>query len=228
MPLNHLNGAIDGVALPTLSRLQGDSARFRNYFLKGYSMTLALTIPFVLCCAVFAEELIVVLLGVRWKEAAGLLRLLTPTGLAFAFINPFGPLLESRGHVKRNLMMALGIAPVVFAGYAVGLRYGPSGVASGFSAGMTLLIVPMIAWAKWGTSITSKDIIQSIIPPFVAGTVAAAFTLWGKYYFSQTLSPVFILSLGTVVLLASYVWMLLYVMRQKNIYFDIFREIVKR
>jgi O-antigen/teichoic acid export membrane protein len=228
MPLNHLNGAIDGVALPTLSRLQGDSARFRNYFLKGYSMTLALTIPFVLCCAVFAEELIVVLLGVKWKEAAGLLRLLTPTGLAFAFINPFGPLLESRGHVKRSLMMALVVAPVVFAGYVAGLRYGPSGVASGFSAGMMLLIVPLIAWAKWGTSITSKDVIKTIIPPFVAGTVAAAFTLGGKIYFSQSLSPIFILSFGTIVLLASYMWMLLYVMGQKNIYLDVFREIRRR
>jgi PST family polysaccharide transporter len=227
-PLTALNGAVDGVAFPTLSRLQGDPTRFRIFFLKGYSINLALTIPFVIFCAMFAYEITVVILGTKWKEAAGLIRLLSPTGLAFALIKPLVPLLESRGHVKRSVMMALVVAPVVSAGYVAGLQYGPSGVASGFSAGMTLLIVPMIAWAKRGTSITSKDIIQAISPPFVAGIVAAAFTFGGKYYFSQSLSPFFILSFGTVFLLSSYVWILLYVMGQKNLYLDVFREIRKR
>jgi len=49
--------------------------------------------------------------------------------------------------------MALVIAPVVIAGYVAGLRYGCSGVALGYSAALMPLIVPIIAWAKHGTSI---------------------------------------------------------------------------
>jgi PST family polysaccharide transporter len=228
MPIDQLNGANDWVAFPVLSRLQGDPDRFRKYFLKGYSLVLALTIPFVIGCAVFAEEMIIVLLGPKWKDAAAILRLLTPTGLAFALINPFGPLLMARGQVGRSLKMALVIAPVLITGYVAGLRYGPEGVALGSSAGMTLLIVPMIAWAKHGTSISTRDIFRSLRQPFLSGVVAAVATLLFKYYFGPTWSPYASLLVGGSVLIVSYLWLLLYIMGQKDMYLDLLREIKKR
>jgi len=45
LPTDYLNGATGSVAIPVLSRLQDDPERLRNYFLKGYSLVLALTIP---------------------------------------------------------------------------------------------------------------------------------------------------------------------------------------
>ncbi len=224
LPLNSLNSANDSVAFPTLSRLQDDPNRFKSYFLRGYSLVLALTIPFVIGCLLFSEELIIILLGPKWIDASLVFRLLAPTGLAFALINPFGPLLMAKGNVNRSLKMALVIAPVVIAGYIAGLRYGPAGVATGFSVGMTLLVIPMIAWAKHGTSISSRDILQAIGRPFFSGIVAAALSVGVLQLSGYTSSTLLRLLIGGGVLLVSYLWMLLYVMGQKSIFLDLIKE----
>ncbi len=228
LPMDNLNGAIGWVAFPVLSRIQNDPIRVRNFFLKGYSMVLALTIPIVVGFALFADEIIFVLLGSKWKDAAVIFRILAPTGFAFALINPFGWLLMSRGQVGRSLKMALAIAPVVIAGYIAGLRYGPNGVAFGFSAGMTLLIVPMIAWAKHGTAISSRDILRAVARPIVSGIVAGIITLCIQFYIGRLLPPYQALLLGGSCLMISYTCMLFYAMGQKELYFEVIAELRKR
>ena len=83
IPTDTLNGAIGEVAFSALSRLQDDPVRLRSYFLKGYSLVLALTLPATFACGVFADDLIGALLGPKWKDAAPIFRLLTPTILVF-------------------------------------------------------------------------------------------------------------------------------------------------
>lgn len=228
MPTENLNGAIGLVALPALSRIQDDSDRSKNYFLKGYSLVLAMTLPVTIACALFADELILVFLGPKWKDAVPIFRLLTPTVLAFALLNPFSWQLLATGKVGKLLKMALVIAPVVIAGYAVGLRYGPGGVALGYSVALTLLIVPVIAWAKKGTAISSWDIMQAVSRPFLSAIVAAGVAFGVQFLYGRSLSPFVRLALGVVVLSGTYFWMLLHVMGQKALYVDLFRGLRKR
>jgi O-antigen/teichoic acid export membrane protein len=225
LPLGSLNSAINSVAFPALSRLQGDDARFKNYFLRGYSLVVSVTVPFVVGCALFADEIILVLLGPKWMEAAAVLRLLAPTGLALALINPLGPLLMAKGLVGRSLKMALVIAPVVIVGYIAGLQYGPTGVAVGFSVGMLALIIPMIMWAKQDTSITSKEILRAISRPFISGMMAAMLTIGTLFFLGQVDSPPIRMLIGGGVLAASYLWMLLYVMGQKEVFLSLLAEL---
>ena len=88
IPTDNLNSAVGSVAISALSRLQDDERRFKGYFLKGYSLVLALTVPVTVACAVFADDIITVLLGAKWLEAIPIFRALAPTILAFALINP--------------------------------------------------------------------------------------------------------------------------------------------
>lgn len=228
IPTQSLHSAIGSVAFPALSRIQDDPNRFKNYFLKGYSLVLALTLPATIACALFADELILVFLGPKWADAAVIFRLLAPTVLTFALINPFSWLLTSTGQVGRSLKMALVVAPVVIGGYAVGLRYGPSGVAVGFSATMTLLIVPVIAWAKHGTLISWRDIVNAVGRPFLSAAVAGALAFGVQFSFGRSLSPFLRLGLGVGVLSGTYLWMLLYVMGQKTTYLDLIRVMLRR
>ena len=228
LPLNSLNSAVGSVAFPALSRLQNDPDRFRNYFLKGYSMVLAITIPFVVACALFADDMVKILLGSRWKDAATIFRFLAPTGLALALINPHGPSLMARGQVGRSLKMALIIAPVVIAGYVVGLRYGPNGVAIGFSVGMTVLVVPMIMLAIQGTSISLRDIFQAVSRPFLSGVVSLGLVLGVNFFLCKNMNSYYRLIFGGGVLFISYLWMLLYAMKQKKIYTDLFKDMIRR
>ena len=228
IPTDQLNYAVGWIAFPALSRLQDDPDRINKYFLKGYSLVLGMTIPVAIACGLFAEDMIFVLLGPKWKDTVDVFRLFSPTILAIAFINPFAWLLFSTGKVGRSLKIALVFAPLLIAAYLVGLPYGPIGIASGFSIMMLLKIVPVIAWAKQGSGISSRDIFESVKPPLFAGILAGAFTYMSKIYLLQaiTLYPRFLLEVA--LLFSLYVYILVFVMNQKDFYHNLFKELSLR
>jgi PST family polysaccharide transporter len=223
IPNDNLNSAAGGVAFATLSRLKDDPSRFRSYFLKGYALVLSLTVPITLACALFADDMIFVFLGPKWKSAVTIFRMLAPTTLAFATINPIGWLLMSLGLVKRSLKMALVLAPLMIVGYVMGLPYGPWGVAFAYSAMMTLCAIPLIASAVRGTVISLRDILLTVSRPLLSGVVAAGLVLGLQLSYGPFLSPLPRLVLGVVLVLAGYLGMLLYVMGQKQFYLDLLR-----
>ena len=109
IPTENLNNAAGEVAFPALSRVQDDPVRLKRYFLKGYSLVLALTVPITIACALFANDLIPVVLGPKWHEAIPIFRLLSPTMLILALINPLIWLVLSLGMVGRSLRVGLGV-----------------------------------------------------------------------------------------------------------------------
>ena len=97
IPTANLNSAAGEVAFSALSRLQDDPARLKSYFLKGYSVVLAMTMPMTVACALFADDMIFVFLGPKWKAAAAIFRFLAPTIMVFAIANPLSWLVMSLG-----------------------------------------------------------------------------------------------------------------------------------
>src|ERR1043166_1095282 len=174
LPTDSLNSTIGSVAFPALSRVQDDPLRLKNYFLKGYSLFLTLVMPITMGAMLFSEDIIRVFLGPKWHEAAAIFRLMAPPILVFALINPLAWLMLASGHAMRSLKIALMIAPVVVLSYVLGLRYGPHGVAAGFSIAMVALVVPVMAWAKHGTLITGIDILKTVMMPFSSILIGAA------------------------------------------------------
>jgi PST family polysaccharide transporter len=227
IPTENLNSASGGVAFAALSRLQDDPDRFKNYFLKGYSVVLALTLPITIACALFANDIILILLGPKWIEAIPIFQLLTPTILVFALINPMWWLLASTGLLGRSLKIALVIAPLVIVAYIIGLPYGPTGVAFAYSAVMTLWLVPHIAWCIHGTMISLRDLLRVTRRPFLSAIAAATVAFTTQFFYGQSLSPFPRLLLGGGILLIVYLWMLLYVMGQKAFYLDLLRGLRK-
>jgi PST family polysaccharide transporter len=228
IPIDNLNSAVGGVAFSALSRIQDDSNRLKTYFLKGYSLSLVLTVPITIVCALFADDLIAVLLGPKWTGTAAIFRLLAPTILIFALINPLAWLLFSTGLVRRSLNIALVIAPLVITGYVIGLPYGPKGVALAYSAVMMLWVVPHIAWCVHGTVVSFRDMVVAVSRPLFAGFAAAAFAFGVQLLYGQLLSPMPRLALGITVLLGAYLGMLMYVMGQKAFYLGLLRGIRSR
>ncbi len=228
IPTENLNSAIGGVAFSALSRLQDDPPRLRSYFLKGYEITLALTLPVTVACMVFADDIVLVTLGPKWAEAALLLRLLSPTILVFSILNPLSWLMLSSNLVKRSLKIAFVIAPLVTASYALGLRHGPTGVALAFSAMMVSLAAPVAAWCVHDTPVTWRDLLEAIRVPFFSGMVATLAALLVQHWTGSSFSPVVRLALGGAALVGFYAWMSLRVMNRKGFYWDIARRLVQR
>jgi O-antigen/teichoic acid export membrane protein len=227
IPTDTLNAAVGEVAFSALSRLQDDAERLKRYFLKGYSLVLALTLPATFACCVLATDLIGFLLGPKWKDAAPIFRLLTPTILVFAIANPLSWLLGAIGMVGRGVKMSLVVAPLMIASYFLGLPYGPKGVAVAYSAVMVLWIMPVVVvWSVNGTVISLRDILNTVSRPLISSGIAGAVAFGvGSLYGQSHLTRII---LGGVVLISTYLGMLLFVFGQKRYYVDLLRKFVRR
>jgi PST family polysaccharide transporter len=204
-----------------LSRLQHDPIRFRSYFLKGFSLILGLTLPITFACALFADDIVFVLLGPKWTDAAAIVRLIAPTIAICAIINPLGWLLYSMGMVARSLKIALVFAPTMIAGYLIGLPYGPRGVAFAYSAVMMLWVIPFIFWCVHGTAISRWDILLAVSRPLASGILAGGLALGVGAICGQFVPPFARLLLESGSLLVVFFAALLFVAGQKSLYLDL-------
>jgi PST family polysaccharide transporter len=226
IPTDTLNGAVGEVAFSALSRLQQEPERLRRYFLRGYSLVLALTLPATFACCVLATDLIGVLLGPKWREAATIFRLLTPTIVVLAIANPLSWLLGAIGMVGRGVKMSLVIAPLMIASYLVGVPYGPKGVAVAYSTIMVLWLIPVVAWSVYGTVLSLKDIWRTVRAPLASSSIAGAITFGVGQFHGQ--SHLMRLILGGIILSGTYVGLLLFGFGQKSYYLDLLQRFVKR
>jgi O-antigen/teichoic acid export membrane protein len=223
IPTDNLNSAVGEVAFSALSRLQNDPARLRSYFLKGFSFVLGLTLPVTIACALFADDIVLVLLGPKWQASTEIVRLLAPMVAVMAVINPMGWLLYSLGLVRRSVKISLVLAPTVILGCVLGLPYGAAGVAFAYSAVMVLWLVPLVPWAVHGTAISVRDIAAAVIRPLACGVVAGAVGYAVRLTCDDFLSPLPRLVLESGVLAVTFFAALIFVAGQKALYVDLLR-----
>jgi len=171
----------------------------------------------------FADDLVLCLLGPKWKDTAAIVRLLAPTIAIFAIINPLGWLTYSLGLVARSLKIALVFAPIMIAGCVIGLPYGPQGVAFSYSAVMTGWVIPHVLWCVHGTGISLWDILLALSRPLASGILAGALALGVQLMCGQFISPLARLALGSSVLLITFFGVLLFGTGQKSLYLDLLR-----
>jgi PST family polysaccharide transporter len=223
LPTDTIGSAISQVALPALARVQYDIERRRRYFVQGYGVFLTVVTPIAASCLLFGNEIVGVFLGSHWVAAGPIFRLLTPTMLVLALINPFGWLMLATGKTGRSLRMAVVIALTTVAAYGIGLHWGPRGVAIGFSSAMVLLAMPLILWAKHGYGLTARDIARQVLPPIVAaagsGTLAAALISQ-----LQPASAIGKLAVGLPALFGAFAVLLLILTRDRALYLKVLHD----
>jgi O-antigen/teichoic acid export membrane protein len=227
VPNDNLNSAVGGVAFSALARLQNDVTRMKSYFLKGYSVLLALTIPVIVTCALFSDDIVRVALGPKWSDAAIIFRLLAPTILVFALINPLGWFLLSTGRVIRALKLAVVGSALVVTAETVGLSHGPTGIALAYSAAMVLWAVPYLIWCLHETGISLGDVLLAFGRPLASVVVAALAAVTVRYVCGRALSPLLRLMLESLVLSVVYLLFLMFVMRQSKFYWEIVRNLLR-
>ena len=225
-PTVNLNRAIGGVAFSALSRLQDDIARHVNYFLKGYTLVVSMTLPITVFGAIFAEDVILAVLGPKWMDAIPIFRLLTPTILVFGMIDPTTWLLFASGRQVRSLKIALVIAVLVVTAYFIGLPYGPKGVAFAFSATMVIWLVPHVMWAVHGTTISAWALFRVAGRPLLSAAAAGVIAFAAVSSFDTQFSPIVRLLLEGGIMVAAYLGILLFVMGQKDFYFELLKGLL--
>jgi len=223
LPIDSLNTAVGEVTFSALSRLQDDPIRLKNYFLKGFSLVLGLTLPIAIMCALFADDVVYVLLGSQWTGAVEIVRLLAPTVAIRAIIHPVGWLVCAIGLVKRSLWIALVFTPIMVIGCLIGLPFGAVAIAAAYSTVMTLWAVPFILWSVHRTPISAGEILLTVIRLLAPGVLAGGVAYGLRLLCWEDFSHFFRLILENMTLFGVYFGLLWFDAAQRSLYIDLFR-----
>jgi PST family polysaccharide transporter len=110
------------------------------------------------------------------------------------------------------------IAPLAMAAYAIGLPFGPGGVAFAFSTAMALWFIPHAMWCLRDTTITLNDLVQAAVRPFIAAVGAGGLAYGSQWCWPEPSSPLFRLLIGTAIMMSAYAAILVLVLGQRQLY----------
>ena len=148
LPLNQLQAPSTRVALPTLSRLQDDPARYRTFLLHGQTIMVHL-VGFILAfSAAQALPIFAIALGEDWLEAAPLFQILAFAGF-FSMANyaTYWVFL-SKGLTQSNLIFSLITRPILIGIILFGSQWGLYGIAMAYSIGTGLMWPLSLLWLR--------------------------------------------------------------------------------
>lgn len=145
VPLTQLNAPATTVALPVLSRLQDDPARYSAFLLRGQATLMHLLMAGLAFGCALADPLIDLVLGKAWAPAAPLFRILLVGGLFQAAGYAAYWVFLSRDLTGPQLRYSIVSRVLVIACIGIGAQWGVTGVATGYSTGMAISW-PLVLW----------------------------------------------------------------------------------
>lgn len=174
---NQLLSPLNGVVMPSFSRLADDPARYRQTYLTLLSMLAFVCMPLSAVLAVTGRDVIFVLLGPQWETAGHIFAMF---GLSIGILMLYCThswLHLSLGTPDRWLRWA-GIAFIVTVGlFVIGLPFGPFGVAAGYSASFYILTLPAL-WYAGGPIDLKVSAVIAVVWKYCASALAAALLSW--------------------------------------------------
>jgi O-antigen/teichoic acid export membrane protein len=216
LPANQLLIPVADVVLSTLSRLERGSVEYRRYFLNGLSVLAFVGLGAGTMLTVVGKDLIRVLLGAKWGEAGHIFTFFGP-GIGMMLIyGPSGLLHLSLGRADRWfrwVAVEFGVTVLLF---SLGLRWGPVGIASAWSASFWILFIPAYWYAgkpiDFGITRVLSAVWKYVLASAVAGGASAAIIheipslvaapgILGALYRIVATSPLFlVLYLGAIII----------------------------
>jgi O-antigen/teichoic acid export membrane protein len=122
---NVINPIVTQVGLPVMARAQEDEQRLRRIYMQTIRMTASVNFPIYLAIAFFANDVVAIMLGEKWRHAVPLLQVFAFWGLFRSIGNPVGSLLFAKGRAdlafKWNVVILFFIAPALWIGSCFGL-----------------------------------------------------------------------------------------------------------
>jgi O-antigen/teichoic acid export membrane protein len=180
LPVRQLSTPARSVIVPALSRIQGDPERFARYYLGAVNLIMWISAPIFGFLFVAAEPVIVLVLGMKWREASPVFQILVLAALGQLLLDSTLWVFVSRGESQRLLKLLLIISPIIIGGFLIGLPFGIKGVALSGSLVLVAILPWILRFTFRGTSLTLQRLLRSIVCPIslsLAGILFAELAL---------------------------------------------------
>jgi len=190
LPLQNINGPLNRLLLPLLSRNQTAPTIYRRHFLLSARAVMLASAPAIAVGAATSSELMPFLLGPKWVEAGPIFFWLGMTGLLQPIPSLTLLLLTSRGKTHLLMTTTAASALVTLAAFAVGLRWGAEGVAAAFFLSTALRTPAMFYVCTQDCPVTQGDLWRVQLEPLLGAALAAllAHRLLGYMSLLETLA----------------------------------------
>lgn len=171
-----INPVVTRVGLPVMAKLQDNLAALKTVYLQTLRMTASMNFPIYAALAVWAEEVVAIVLGERWTQAGDFMRLFALWGLVRSTANPVGSLLYATGRVRAafwwNLVLALVVPGILWFGAAFA---GALGLAASMLGVQLLLFYPLFRWlVRPACGLRFGEYAGVLLPPLAASACAVA------------------------------------------------------
>jgi PST family polysaccharide transporter len=172
LPIRQLRAPLMNVGLPAMSRLQDQSKRYANYYYRLVALLSFFAGPLILFGGAFSHPVVDIVLGPGWAKTATVFAWLAPAAAIQAVAGTNGMVLLSYGLGKQYLQVGIMTAAVTVTSFAVGIRWGITGVAAAYTIAniITLPILLYMAFRK--TPVRVMGFFRAAATPYLAGLIA--------------------------------------------------------
>jgi PST family polysaccharide transporter len=174
MPLQQVREPVAGVAIPTLSRLQGNPERYRHYYCQAVRFIAFLTMPLVTLLGVLSIEAVTLLGGEQWRETGVIFALLSPAAFFQPVVSTVGWVYVSLDQTRRMRNWGVVFAVILTLGVIAGLPWGARGVAAAYTGIFLILMYPTMVIAYRFSPVSVAAVLGAVRRPMIASLAGAA------------------------------------------------------
>jgi PST family polysaccharide transporter len=172
LPINTINAPVYAAAMPALSRLIDQPARYRSMFGQVMQKLGLLTMPAFALAAVTADWIVRILLGPSWAEAVPLVALFSISAIYLPVLSAVGLLYMTQARTGEMLRATLIDAALCVTSIVAGLHWGVTGVAAALALVGVIVRIPVAFWLATRRGPVSVGLVWRAIAP--AASAAAA------------------------------------------------------
>jgi PST family polysaccharide transporter len=175
VPINTINAPVYAAAMPALSRLIDEPARYRSMFVQVMQKLGLLTMPVFALAAVTADWMVEILFGPSWHQAIPLAALFSVSATFLPVLMAVGLLFLTQARTADMLRATLLDSAIAVAAILAGLPWGVVGVAASIAIVGLAIRTPLAFWlaARRGP-VGVGDVWRAVAPPASIAVAVAA------------------------------------------------------
>lgn len=170
--VNQLTVPIHSVAVASLSKLRDEPEKFHRFYLKAISVVSFIAMPTCAFLVAESNDIVYFLLGPQWGKTAKIFSVFGIAAATTIVYSTIGWLHASLGRAERLFRWGLLGAIPITVGILSGLRFGPYGVAVGYSTALVLIAGPGLSFAGKPIGLTFRTILAAIWRYIIAAACA--------------------------------------------------------
>lgn len=203
LPFGQISAPFSDVALPLLAKSVEQPEFYRRAYRRMLEAVLILLYPGIAFMIICSHDLVVLALGARWADVAPIFALLGFDALVSPIGNSMGWLFVSQGRTREMRDWGI-IASLIFvAGFAIGLHWGPRGVAAAYAISGLIEISFLWKIVTRRGPLRERDFLAVLLPFLVALPASFAFLLAVHIHLPGTLWALGAEAIGSYVIFAA-------------------------